>query len=319
MTDTMFTGKRVLISGASGFIGSHLAKSIQSMGGEVSAIVHKTPVLNFDALYICDLVNLSDVIEIVNICKPDFVFHLAAQAIVSVGQEDARRTLDTNIIGSLNLLQALSMCSHKPMAVVCASTDKVFGRHKVLPYTEDFSLLGTRQVYETSKHCEDILAQMAAHSWGLPIGITRFGNVYGPGDFHFNRIVPETLKAFCTNSVLNIRSNGQHYRDFIYIDDVVDGYIALADFVAKHPQDAPHIFNFGTGIPSRVLDIVSMIRENFPKSKNPNILWEAKDEINRQYVCADKAYESFGWKPQVKLRDGILTTVEWYKNYFGVL
>jgi CDP-glucose 4,6-dehydratase len=314
-------GKSVLITGASGFIGSHLAKKVREMGGYVHATWHVTHVKNENADEVCkcDLRNLDEVKLVVEKTKPDYVFHLASQAIVSDGENSPRFTLETNIMGTINLLGELAshIEEYPLLAVVCASTDKVYGRHKSLPYHEGFSLLGTEQVYETSKNCEDILCQMAHTAWDVPIGITRFGNVYGPGDMNFTRIIPGTIQSLCDDKIPVIRSNGQHYRDFVYIDDVVDGYIKLAEYIAQTPLQVPAIFNFGTGIPARVLDVVAMISDDFPNAKTANILYGADKEIHRQYVSSIKAEKELGWVAKTKLKQGIDLTVDWYKDYFN--
>lgn len=317
-----FTGRSVLITGCSGFIGSHLARKVRELGGFVHAIQHITSVKEecADKIWFGDLRDNSFVQDLVFGSEPDYVFHLASQAIVGYGENDSRYTLDTNVMGSINLFNALAAYQgvYGLHGVIVASTDKVYGRHKTLPYTEQSALLGVQQVYETSKHCEDILAQMARHSWELPIGITRFGNVYGPGDTHMSRIVPETISAHIQQEQPVIRSDGQHYRDFIYIDDVVDAYIKLADYIKDANSDSEYIFNFGTGIPVRILDLVVMISQHFTHPQTPLVLDEAEDEIHKQYVDATLAKLMLGWEAKTKLRDGITKTVDWYVENYNV-
>lgn len=308
---------KILVTGASGFIGSHLVKELSKLGAEVYGIRHENKVNNCIEVP-CDLRNVKEVEAAVEFAKPEFVFHLASQSIVSIGDMLSYNTIETNVMGSVNLLHTLSSWNTRYKrnlhGVIVASTDKVYGRHKSLPYKEDFSLLGTEQIYETSKHCEDILSQSFAHTFGLPIAITRFGNVYGPGDYHWSRIVPGTIKSLVDGIRPTIRSNGQQYRDYVYITDVIDGYIALAFHMQKSVNNL-HIFNFGTGIPCRALDIVGMISENFQGNLDPYILNEAKKEIEKQYVDSTHARDILGWKPKVKIKNGIEETVQWYKTY----
>jgi CDP-glucose 4,6-dehydratase len=306
-------GKTVLVTGASGFIGKALCKHLMDIGAYVHVTEHdiKVPDGVFDELWPCDLRNLRDIMWVVKSTNPDFVFHLASQAIVADGEQESLYTVETNVMGTFNLLHSLTKIKDLH-GVIVASTDKVYGRASV-PYDEDTPLLGTHQVYEASKTCEDVLSQMAYYDWKLPIGITRFANVYGPGDIHPTRLIPHTISSYKSGAVPVIRSNGQHYRDFTYIDDAVSAYIKLAQYVPEH-KDTPNIFSFGTGNPARVVDVVAMISEHFPKSKPPKILHKGKQEIQKQYINPTKAFELLGWGAKTKLRDGIAETVKWFNE-----
>jgi CDP-glucose 4,6-dehydratase len=288
------------------------------LGAHVIAIQHNTRVADgaFDEIAYCDLQDKLSVEFVVNEGQPEYVFHLASQAIVGEASEES---FATNAMGTVNLLSSLRDSQMPLHGVIVASTDKVYGRHKYLPYDEQFPLWGTEQIYETSKNCEDIIAQAYAHTFGLPIGITRFGNVYGPGDFHWSRIVPGTIAAYLRKSTPVIRSDGQFYRDYVYIDDVVSGYIKLAEHRSRDINENPMIYNFGTGIPCRVLDLVGMISSHFTNAAAPEIMYEAKQEIEKQYVDSTKARNELDWIPQTKLVVGIQKTVDWYKDWFDVI
>ena len=308
--------KRILVTGASGFIGTALTNALTELGAIVGVTEHKTEVSAVCyEVYPCDLNSDINIFEVVNHFQPEIVFHLASQAIVTDGNINPMTTYKTNIMGSVNLFSSL-LTVEELHGVIVASTDKVYGRQEDLPYKENFPLYGTKQIYETSKTCEDIIAQSYYHTYGLPIAITRFGNVYGPNDFHWSRIIPGTIWKFLENKTPVIRSNGQHYRDFIYIDDVVNGYIELAKHRISKQSIEPMIYNFGTGIPSIVLDVVAMISEYFPDAKPPEIMYSAQDEIHQQYLDCEKAKQNLGWKPETKLREGIAKTVEWYKEFY---
>lgn len=318
MDYSRFEGKRVLITGASGFIGSHLANALDTVGADVyvSRHYHEPPV---GKVFQCDLANREQVLDMVYDVYPEYVFHLAAQAIVTEGENRAEETVNTNVGGTVNLLHALYQQSlnHPNLlhGVIVAASDKVYGRQEHLPYTEEMPLLGVRQVYEASKVCEDVLSQMAAWSWKLPIGISRFGNVYGPGDANISRIIPGTIKAYLDGVAPVIRSDGQAYRDYLFINDVVDGYLKFMSCMDRQNRTGrdPYIFNFGTGKFYRVLDVVAMISEYFPDGLAPDIQYGAIDEIRKQYVSGDRAKAVLGWKPQMSLRDGIAETVAWWK------
>jgi CDP-glucose 4,6-dehydratase len=148
------------------------------------------------------------------------------------------------------------------------------------------------------------------------VGITRCGNVYGGGDYHWDRLVPGIIRSYIYKEIPQIRSNGQYYRDYVYIDDIIDGYIKFGEF-KYYSSNQLDIVNLGTGSPSRVLDVTSVIAEQFYQAPIPEILYRADREIHRQYVGSDLAMKMFGWKPTVKLRDGIIETVGWYKKFFN--
>jgi CDP-glucose 4,6-dehydratase len=316
---SVFLNKRVLITGASGFIGSHLAKRMWELGAHVSVTQHNTEIDNTNYnVFPCDLRNSSRVYQVVQDVIPHFVFHLASQAIVNDAEDQVHNTFGTNAMGTLNLMTALcEIPSAMLHGVIVASTDKVYGRHEDLPYTEHHELRGNCQVYETSKLCEDHIAQMAYNNWELPIGITRCGNVYGGGDFHWDRLIPGIIRSYIAGDVPTIRSTGQYYRDYVYIDDIVDGYVKFAEY-KYYSSNELDIVNLGTGKPSRVLDVVAMLADHFQFPQFPQISGRAVKEIHRQYVGSDLAMELFKWKPEVSLANGLAQTVDWYKEYFRV-
>jgi CDP-glucose 4,6-dehydratase len=308
--------KRVLITGAAGFIGSALARKLKALGHKVYATQNKTPVSGracHERVY-CDLNNEQQVRDAVALANPDWVFHLAASAIVGDAEGNSVLSARTNSMGTFHLLDALRK-SHVS-AVVVASTDKVYGRCSVLPYTESTPLMGFQQVYEASKLAEDQYAQMAHYDWNLPIGITRFGNVYGPGDLHFSRIIPYAIRCMYDGDQIVLRSDGQHQRDFVYIDDVVGGYVKLVEY--QETAGGLNIFNFGTGIPARVADVAALVASKF-NGKEPNIkfLCESEEEIHVQYLDSTKANRLLKWKSQVSLSVGIDKSLGWYREYLN--
>ena len=315
---SIYADKRVLVTGGSGFIGTALCRELIEAGAEVWTTEHvNTPIFTHHCVP-CDLEYAEMVRAAIYKSKPDFIFHLASQAIVTDGNNKPRDTFAVNTLGTVNLLSAILENRIHPQAIVIASTDKVYGRSQSLPYEEHFPLHGVNQIYEASKTCEDIVAQAYAKSYELPIAITRFGNVYGPGDGHTSRLIPGTINTLLHGEIPVIRSDGQHYRDFIYISDVVSGYMSLGEHCVKvsgySKMFFPLIYNFGTGVPSRVLDVASMICERFGVQLKFDIQYGADDEIHQQYLDYSRAYRDFGWYPAVPLRNGLAETVDWYKE-----
>lgn len=310
LEEISFGKARVLITGASGFIGWHVSKALAEEGFDVYASEHLNKNPSWVHSISCDLRIPSDVINLVAISQPDVVVHLASQPIVQTGEDFVRYTFECNVLGTLNLYDALMSMEVFPV-VVASSSDKVYGRSSQLPYTEDMPLLGNEQAYETSKTMQDHMMQY--YSCYFPTIITRCSNVYGPGDTHSSRIVPHVIQSYVEGDAPTIRSSGQYYRDYLYITDVVDAYMRCVQRALSMPSGL-EIYNFGTSIPVRVLDLVSLVRDFFIETKDPDVMNMCKDEIHKQYNSYERANQVLGWKPSVKLRDGIEQTIKWWRE-----
>jgi len=322
MDYSKFAGQKVFITGGSGFIGSHLIRKLKEVGAIIIATEHQTQVYGADYVVECDVRDIYTLVQAFVEHSPTFVFHLAAEAIVGNSQVNPITTFHTNVMGVVNVLAAcrgmVKDYGHVFRGIVIASTDKVYGRCKDLPYHEGTKISGYRQFYEASKVGGDFAARsFTFDDIRLPIGIARFGNVYGPGDTHIDsRLIPQTIFSFIRGEVLSIRSDGQTKRDYLYIDDVIDGYLRLALYSQTGLYS---VFNFGAMRPIRTLDAVAAIREHFPNSKNPEILNTnlAKQEIPVQYLDASLAQSELGWFPLVSFSDGIAKTIAWYKDAYA--
>ena len=252
--------------------------------------------------------------KIVNGRKIDIVFHLAAEALVGRCHNNPLRTFSTNIKGTWNLLEACRS-SKTIKSIIAASSDKAYGSHKKLPYDEKFSLAGSHP-YDVSKSCADLLAHTYFHTYGLPVCVTRCGNVYGPGDFNLSRIVPDAIVSAIEDKILVIRSDGKFTRDYIYVEDVVSGYLDLAQKM-NGSNLLGEAFNFSNDKPISVLDLVKTVYEIMDRNSGYKVLSQAQNEIRHQYLCSSKARKILGWKPQYDFRHGLKKTVQWYKECFG--
>ena len=200
--------------------------------------------------------------------------------------------------------------------VVTASSDKAYGDQKVLPYKEDAPVLG-RHPYDVSKSCADLLSQMYAKTYALPVCVTRCGNFFGGGDLNWNRIVPGTIRSVLRGERPVIRSDGDYTRDYLYVEDGARAYLLLAEQMAAKPSLAGEVFNFSYEHRLSVKDIVARILKVMRSDLTPDIRNEASNEIRDQYLDAAKAKTLLGWSPAFTFDDGLRQTVDWYTRYFG--
>jgi CDP-glucose 4,6-dehydratase len=321
MTDSFWNNRTAFVTGATGFIGAHVTRLLVEQGARVVCL--QRDAVRGNAL---DLFDLRRRVTVVNGALEDFallerilneyeieaVFHLAAQAIVGAANRSPLSTFETNIRGSYYLLEA---CRNSPLVkrVVVASSDKAYGAHDQLPYHEDYPLNGLFP-YDASKVCTDVLARSFAYTYGTPLAVTRFANVYGPGDMNLSRIIPGTIISVLRNEAPVIRSDGTPVREFVYVDDVARGYLLLAERIEAARGEA---FNFGTGEPLQMLALVKQIIElaGFAGKLEPRILLAHKieREIDAQYLAADKIAQRLGWQAEVRLAEGLRRTIDWYR------
>lgn len=325
MSAEYWRGKTALVTGCTGLVGSWLCADLVSHGAKVVGLV-RDHVSNSN-LYRLSLHDQIDVVrgdiceyELVlralNEYEVDTVFHLAAQTIVGIANRAPLSTFDANIRGTWNLLEAARL-SPKVKRIVVASSDKAYGAQEKLPYLEDAPLQGLHP-YDASKSCADLISQTYHHTYGLPVGVSRCGNIFGGGDLNFNRIFPETISAVYENRAPVIRSDGSPTRDYLYVRDVTDAYMCLAK-----AQDDPSLrgkaYNFSYELPRTVLEIVKEILDVLGKS-HLELDIRSEDvphgEIPHQFLSAEKARRELNWTPKYGMREGIELTFDWYSELF---
>lgn len=314
-------GRRVLVTGATGLLGSWLTEELTAQNAEVVALIRdQVPRSRF---YLAGLDRrvttvrgpLEDYALIertLNEYETQVVFHLAAQTIVPTANRSPLATFEANIRGTWNLLEAVRTAPLKPQLLV-ASSDKAYGDQPQLPYTEDVPLAG-RHPYDVSKTCADLLAQAYVRTYQLPLAIARCGNLFGGGDLNFNRLIPGTIRSFLANERPIIRSDGSPKRDYFYVRDAASAYLRLAESLGR-PEVQGQAFNFGTNDPLTPLQVVEELRRlmNVPLQPEVQNTWQG--EIHHQYLDASKAKRVLGWKPAYTLEQGLKETIAWYRDF----
>jgi len=251
----------------------------------------------------------------INEYEIDTVFHLGAQTIVGTSSRSALSTFEANIRGTWNLLEACKNCSRLLQRIIVASSDKAYGSHEHLPYTEVTPLQG-QFPYDVSKSCADLISICYFHSYQLPIAITRCGNLFGGGDLNFNRLVPGTIRSAIRNEEPIVRSDGTYIRDYFYVRDAVKAYLNLAEQLPDE-RFIGQAFNFGNEQPLSVIEMVQIILRLMRKTQlKAIILNESTNEIQKQYLDCTKARQMLKWRPAFTLEDALLETIAWYQDYF---
>ena len=320
-------GRRVLVTGAYGFLASHLIEELLSRGAIVTGIVRDRPAESYLQLSGCenkirvaagDITDLEFCRRVINEQQIKDVFHLAAQAIVGLANRSPLSTLETNIRGTYMLLEACRglLADRCPIeSIVVASSDKAYGDQEQLPYVETMPLMG-QHPYDASKSCADIITRTFAVTYRLPAAVTRCANLYGPGDLNFSRIIPDTFQALILGQRPIIRSDGTPLRDYLFVKDGVDGYLALSEAVSAE-KCRGQAFNLGTGQPVTVVELVKQIIKSTNSRVAPKILGEAKGEIKHQYLDSTLAKKILGWSASTPLKKGLSHTYSWYKKYLS--
>jgi CDP-glucose 4,6-dehydratase len=305
-------GKRILVTGATGFLGSHLCPALEKRGDKVFGLwrtMKERPILSSTMTYtIGDAGDLQLIQRILAEYEIDCVVHLAAQTQVSVGVANPESVIRENIAGTLAVLEAARL--QKTKRVVIASTDKVYGT-KAGAYHEEMPL-DERTPYGASKACADILTQTYINSFKLSAAITRCGNLFGPGHLNFSTLIPGVTKTLILGGRPRLRFGGLAVRDFLYVDDAVKAYMALIDSEVTGP------FNFSGGKPRRIIDVAMAIALILNKDKTNFILEEdGAGEIKEQSLDCAKAKAALKWEPSEDFGGQLENTVKWYLGWFN--
>lgn len=322
MTRSRYAGMPVLVTGGHGFIGSWLVQRLLDEGATVlvpqrpaeeesrfirEGLERRCVQLDFD------LQDFSSLVRAINEHEVSEVFHLGARTIVSHANRSPMAAFDANVRGTYNLLEACRVAGTAE-AVVVASSYHAYARDSAHALTEA-SPLGSAWPYDVSKACADMIARCYASSWDLPVGVTRLANVYGGGDTNYTRLVPDAVRSLVAGEAPVMRSDGTPERDFIYVEDAVEAYLAVADSL-RDLRFRGRAWNAGSGASVAVGELVRRLVAVSGRDLQPEVAGEAtaRDDVDRQYLDSSAIHDELGWTPQWDLEDGLRRTYDWYES-----
>lgn len=320
---TFWRDRPVLVTGASGLVGGWLVRRL--LGAEASVVclvrdwVPSSILLSETELQRVMIVrgaveDLAVVERTIAEYEIDTLFHLAAQTIVPIANRNPLSTFESNVRGTWIVLEACRR-NLTVRQIVVASSDKAYGAHSTLPYDEEAPLQGVFP-YDVSKSCSDLIAQSYAHSFRLPVVITRCGNFFGGGDLNWSRLVPGTIRSLIRHERPIIRSDGTLQRDYFYVEDGAAAYLLAAERLSTDRSLSGHAFNFSNEVPISVLDLTRSIISLAGSDLEPEVQGSATNEIPAQWLSASKAKRLLGWSPSFTLDEGLRRTISWYESHF---
>lgn len=321
---SFWQGRRVLVTGATGLVGSWLVPALLERGSDVVALVRdadpQSELLRSRTIERIAVVNgavedLPTLERALNQHRVDTVFHLAAQTQVRSAHRDPFETFESNVRGTYTVLEACRRHHDLVERVVVASSDKAYGEAERLPYTES-TPLDAIFPYDTSKLCGDFIARSYFRTYGLPVTIARCGNIFGGGDLNWDRIVPGTIRSLLRNERPLIRSDGTLVRDYVYVAEVVLAYLDLAE-QAHRDEVRGQAFNFSAARPLSVLELVAAITAAVGVKLEPVVQGVHVAEIQRQYLSSARASEVLRWQARYPMEQALAETVAWYRTFLG--
>ena len=315
--------RKVAVTGGTGFLGSHVVSQLRDLEADVVVVVRDDIALGpvhqhwWSAVTrvrgdICDQ-HLME--RVLGESEAQTVFHLAAQTQVGVANLNPISSLESNVRGTWTVLEAIRRSPSVQQAVV-ASSDKAYGTQPELPYTETMPLSAVHP-YDVSKAAGDMIATSYARTYGVNVAITRCGNLFGPGDTNWERLFPGVIRQLLEGQRPIIRSDGTLTRDYLYVEDAAGCYLLLAETLAARPDLAGEAFNFASGRPLSVLEVVALMQAAVGTSLEPDVRATASGEIFHQYLSAEKARAVLGWEPAHSFEEGLDRTVAWYRTALG--
>ncbi|MBI4370182.1 MAG: NAD-dependent epimerase/dehydratase family protein [Elusimicrobia bacterium] len=316
--------KNVLVTGASGFLGSWLTEALIDAQANVVGLIrdrqgpsrYHSEGLRESVTEVYGGVENYELMErSMNEYEIEIVFHIAAQPLVTVSNRNPLSTFESNIKGTWTVLEACRRSSTVKRLVI-ASSDKAYGEVKGRSYKENGSALGAQFPYDVSKACADLIAQSYYRTFNLPVAVTRCGNLFGGGDLYFDRIIPGTIRSVLRNEPPIIRSDGTYVRDYFFVKDAAAACLQLAQELHRKELWG-QAFNFSGNNPKSVLAVTQQVLRLMKSDLKPKILNQARHEIKHQTLSTDKASRLLKWRPQYPFGEALQETINWYRNYFN--
>lgn len=337
MFDNIYEGKKVLITGNSGFKGSWLTTWFLELGADVYGISNGVPsspsmfeVLQLEksiTYYKEDIRNLSAIVEIVNEVQPDFLFHLAAQPIVKTSYIDPVDTMTSNVIGTAHLLEALRLSNHECVAVFITS-DKCYDNVEWIWGYREHDALGGKDPYSASKGAAELMIKTYYHSYfkkvdsNIRVTAVRAGNVIGGGDWAADRLIPDIVRSWSENKAVEIRSP-QATRPWQHVLEPLSGYLRAGQILYNQPELNGEVYNFGPTAEQNktVLELLVEISNHwdfeegakkYHVHENPHF-----HEAGLLKLNCDKALHELQWRPTLAFEQTGKFTSEWYSAYYN--
>ncbi|PRZ44680.1 NAD-dependent epimerase/dehydratase family protein [Tritonibacter scottomollicae] len=335
--------RRVLVTGTAGFIGFHLARLLLAEGDWVHGFDGMTDYYDVNLkqrrhgvlLQSPSFTRTEGMLQdqalfdrMVDNFRPDVMVHLAGQAGVRYSLENPRAYIDSNVVGTFNVMEAARRLKVEHLLI--ASTSSVYGANEDMPFAETDKADTPLTIYAATKKANEAMAHSYAHLWGLPTTMFRFFTVYGPWgrpDLALYKFVDAILKG----RPIDIYNHGDMYRDFTYVDDLVRGIRLLIDTPPVLPESrddilkgdslspvAPYrVVNIGNSDKVRLLDFIEAIEEALGQKAIRNYMEMQKGDVPATWANANLLKDLTGYRPQTDFREGITRFVTWFREYYG--
>lgn len=323
MTPDFWHRRVVLVTGVTGLLGGWLVKTLLLAGAHVAVLLRKqtgTSMAHWEGfldrclLFEGEIEDGELLRRILRSCAPQTVFHLAAQTQADEAQRNPVATFEANIRGSWILLDACRVVGTSQ--VILSSSEKAYGQTSDRAYCET-DRLEAKNPYGVSKSCADLIAQMYAATYGLPVVIARCCNIIGGGDLNFRRIVPGLIRDTLHGERFVIRGHGSDVREYLYVEDAVEGYLRMAEALDRSPSLAGEAFNLSTESCITVREMAEQVLRVMGRGDLRPVIHASSSSVAAyQSLSAQKARALLTWSPKFDLQQGLSHTVAWYRGYF---
>jgi UDP-glucuronate 4-epimerase len=334
---------RFLVTGTAGFIGFHLARRLLAEGHEVQGVDGLTPYYdvrlkqkrhelltqsNRFTAHVAMLEDAARLKAIVEAARPEVIFHLAAQAGVRYSLENPRAYVDSNVVGTFNLLE---LARRVPLRhLIVASTSSVYGGNRELPFEESQRTDHPLTLYAATKKATEVMAHAYAHLWDIPTTAIRFFTIYGPWG-RPDMALFKFVDAILNGRPIDVYGNGHMSRDFTYIDDLIQALVLLVPCVptrgkadetdepeSQSPVAPYRVVNIGRGAPVNLLDFIEAIEQELGRKAVRNPMPMQPGDLPDTFASSELLERLTGYRPATPVSEGVRAFVDWYRTYFGV-